>query len=38
MSTHKDMVGLIIEDAPTAENMRNFHQAVWGYLPNYKLK
>ena len=36
MSTHKDMLGLIIEDAPIAENMRNFHQAVWKFLPDYK--
>jgi HTH-type transcriptional regulator, sugar sensing transcriptional regulator len=36
-STYKDMVGLIIEDAPIAETLRNLHQAVWKYLPDYKI-
>lgn len=36
MSTYRDMVGLIIEDAPIAETLRNFHQAVFKKLPDYK--
>lgn len=36
-STYRDMVGLIVEDAPIAETLRNFHQAVWGFLPDYKV-
>lgn len=36
MSTYRDMVGLIIEDAPIAETFRNFHQAIWKFLPDYK--
>lgn len=36
MSTYRDMVGLIIEDAPIAETFRNFHQAVFKKLPDYK--
>ena len=36
-STYKDMVGIIIEDAHIAETLRNFHQAVWKFLPDYKL-
>lgn len=35
-STHRDMVGIIIEDAPIAENLRNFHQAIWKFLPDYR--
>ncbi len=34
-STYRDMVGLIIEDAPIAETFRNFHQAIWKFLPDY---
>ena len=37
MSTYRDMVGLIIEDAHIAETLRNFHQAVWNFLPDYSL-
>lgn len=37
ISTYRDMVGVIIEDAPIAETLRNFHQAVWKFLPNYKI-
>lgn len=36
MSTYRDMVGLIIEDAPIAETFRNFHRAIWRYLPGYQ--
>ena len=36
MSTHQDTVGLIIEDAPIAETFRNFHQAIWKFLPDYR--
>ncbi len=35
VSSSKDMVGLIIEDRPTAETLRNFHRAVWAVLPDY---
>jgi len=35
MSSSKDMVGIIIEDAPIAVTLRNFHQAVWSFLPKY---
>ena len=37
ISSSRDMVGLIIEDKPTADMFRNLHQAVWGMLPDYKL-
>lgn len=37
ISSSKDMVGLVIEDAPTADTLRNFHQAVWKMLPDYGL-
>lgn len=37
-STHRDMVGLIIEDAPIAENLKNFHQSIWKFLPDYKIR
>lgn len=37
MSTYRDMVGLIIEDIPIAETLRNFHAAVWEFLPDYSL-
>lgn len=37
ISTSKDMVGLIIEDKPTADTLRNFHQAVWAVLPEYSV-
>lgn len=37
MSTHRDMVGLIIEDAPIAETFRNFHRGIWKFLPEYKI-
>lgn len=36
ISSSCDMVGLIIEDRPIAETLRNFHQAVWGMLPEYR--
>lgn len=36
MSTYRDMVGIIIEDAPITETLRNFHQAVWKFLPDYQ--
>ena len=35
ISSSKDMVGLIIEDKPTADTLRNFHRAVWAMLPDY---
>ncbi|MBI4994884.1 hypothetical protein HZC21_04560 [Candidatus Peregrinibacteria bacterium] len=37
-STYRDMVGLIIEDAPIAENLKNFHQSIWKFLPDYKIR
>jgi HTH-type transcriptional regulator, sugar sensing transcriptional regulator len=37
ISSSKDMVGLIIEDKPIAETLRNFHQALWKMLPEYML-
>ena len=37
VSSSRDMVGIIIEDAPIAETLRNFHQTVWGKLPDYSL-
>lgn len=36
ISSSKDMVGLIVEDGPTADTLRNFHRAVWAMLPDYK--
>ncbi len=36
ISSSRDMVGLIIEDQPTADMLRNLHQAVWKLLPDYK--
>lgn len=36
ISTKDDMVGVIIEDRPIAEMLRNFIQAVWPFLPDYK--
>lgn len=36
ISTSEDMVGVIIEDKPIAEMLRNFHQAMWPFLPDYK--
>lgn len=35
ISSSRDMVGLIVEDKPTADTLRNFHQAVWAMLPDY---
>lgn len=35
ISSSRDMVGLIIEDQPTADTLRNFHRAVWKMLPEY---
>lgn len=35
ISTKDDMVGVIIEDKPIAEMLRNTHQALWPYLPEY---
>lgn len=37
MSSSEDMIGVIIQDIPTATTLKNFHQAVWEYLPEYKL-
>lgn len=37
ISSSKDMVGLIIEDKPTADTLRNLHQAVWQILPEYTI-
>jgi len=37
MSTSKEMIGFIIEDAPTAETLRNLHKAIWGFLPDYAI-
>jgi sugar-specific transcriptional regulator TrmB len=37
ISSSKDMVGLIIEDQPTADTLRNFHRAMWELLPDYTL-
>ena len=36
ISSSHDMVGLIIEDKPTADMFRNLHQAFWNMLPDYK--
>lgn len=36
ISTKHDMVGVIIEDRPIAEMFRNFHQAMWPFLPDYE--
>jgi sugar-specific transcriptional regulator TrmB len=37
ISSSRDMVGLIIEDKPTADMFRNLHRAVWHLLPDYML-
>lgn len=37
ISSSKDMVGLIIEDKPTADTFRNLHKAIWQMLPEYKI-
>lgn len=36
ISSSRDMVGLIIEDIPIAESLKNLHQAMWGVLPGYR--
>lgn len=36
ISSSRDMVGLIIEDKPIADTLRNFHQALWPLLPDYR--
>ena len=36
MSTKEDMAGVIIEDAAIADTLRNFHKAMWHFLPDYK--
>jgi sugar-specific transcriptional regulator TrmB len=36
ISTKEDMVGVIIENKPIAETLRNFHKAMWGVLPDYR--
>ena len=36
ISTKDDMVGVIIEDRPIAQMLRNFHQAMWPLLPAYR--
>ena len=38
ISTSKDMVGLILDDQPTADTLRNFHQAIWSNLEDYSMK
>jgi len=37
ISSSRDMVGLIIEDKPTADMFRNLHRAAWRMLPEYRL-
>ncbi len=37
VSSSQDMVGLIIQDAPIAQTLRNIHQALWGLLPDYQI-
>ena len=37
ISSSHDMVGLIIEDKPAADTLRNFHQAMWKILPEYRV-
>ncbi len=37
ISSSRDMVGLIVEDRPTADTLRNFHQSVWSLLPDYEV-
>ncbi len=36
ISTKEDMVGVIIEDKPIAEMLRNVHRAIWPFLPDYR--
>ena len=36
ISTKEDMVGVIVEDKPIADMLRNFIQSVWPFLPDYK--
>lgn len=36
ISTKEDMVGVIIEDKPIADMLRNMHQAIWPFLPDYQ--
>ncbi|MSR87168.1 hypothetical protein EXS70_03290 [Candidatus Peribacteria bacterium] len=36
LSTKDDMVGVIIEDKPIAEMLRNMLQAIWPFLPDYR--
>lgn len=36
MSSKDDMVGVIIEDAAIADTLRNFHKAIWPFLPDYR--
>lgn len=38
ISSSKDMVGLIIEDKPTADTFRSLHQAFWAFLPDYRIE
>jgi len=37
MSSSHDLVGLIIEDQPIADTLRNLHKAFWKTLPEYSL-
>lgn len=37
VSAHHETVGLIIENKPIADTLRNIHQAVWDMLPDYDL-
>ncbi|HLC75495.1 MAG TPA: helix-turn-helix domain-containing protein [Candidatus Peribacterales bacterium] len=36
MSSSRDLVGLIIEDQPIADTLRNLHHAFWKMLPEYR--
>ncbi|MEK7591712.1 MAG: helix-turn-helix domain-containing protein [Patescibacteria group bacterium] len=36
ISSSRDMVGLLIEDKPIADTLRNFHAAMWKKLPDYR--
>jgi len=37
MSSSRDLVGLIIEDQPIADTLRNLHRTMWQMLPEYSL-
>lgn len=36
VSSMHDMLAVIVEDTPIAETLRNFHDAVWPLLPDYR--